>query len=365
MLKVRAKLPHSPTSLRVSSWCVVLLLIGTVTLPGQTFTDPIHQFVDFNCVDCHNPVDKEGGLNLEEVRLDPSVPDSFARWVLMFDRVATREMPPKKSTPPPADELRAFLAALGEKLTVSESARYREQGRAVQRRLNRYEYENALRDLLQVPWVRLKERLPPDGEAHRFNKIGSALDVSHVQMARYLGAADYALRQAMSEELASLPTSTQRYYARDEPSLVRSFWPRQGSTLTDRHAFPVLDGRAQPDVRAGRAPVTSPETREREAVGKVASTFSDAGGYRWSHFRAPVGGRYKLRFKGYAVWLSGGGVSRWFFNGTGEEKAPVYWLPLWHRPNLDEVWPGRRHEPIGVFGESGGQGRFLGAFDFG
>ena len=33
MLKVRAKLPHSPTSLRVSWWCVVLLLIGTVLNP--------------------------------------------------------------------------------------------------------------------------------------------------------------------------------------------------------------------------------------------------------------------------------------------------------------------------------------------
>ena len=35
--------------------------------------------------------------------------------------------------------------------------------------------------------------LPEDGEAHRFNKVGDALDVSHVQMARYLAAAEYAL----------------------------------------------------------------------------------------------------------------------------------------------------------------------------
>ena len=68
---------------------------------------------------------------------------------------------------------------------------------------------------------------------------------------------------------------------------------------------------------------SSPETREREAVGKVSSIFSDAGGYSWSQFRAPVAGRYRLRFKGYTIWVSGGGIGRWFYEGFGEEKAPL------------------------------------------
>ena len=50
-------------------------------------------------------------------------------------------------------------------------------------------------DLLHAPWLQVRDSLPEDGESHRFNKIGDALDVSHVQMARYLGAADYALRR--------------------------------------------------------------------------------------------------------------------------------------------------------------------------
>jgi hypothetical protein len=39
-------------------------------------------------------------------------------------------------------------------------------------------------------------------------------------------------------------------------------------------------------------------------------------------------------------------------------------LPLWHRPNLDEVWTGRRNEPIGVYASSTGQNRPIGEFDF-
>ena len=138
----------------------------------------------------------------------------------------------------------------------------------------------------------------------------------------------------------------------------------QNGTLPDRLSFPVLDSHAQPDVRAGRAPATSPETREREAVGRVSSIFSDAGGYSWNGWRAPVAARYKLRIAGYTIWVAGGGVARWFYEGQGAEKAPVYHTLLWHRPNLDEVYPGRRNEPIGVYAEGGGQTRPIGAVDF-
>lgn len=168
----------------------------------------------------------------------------------------------------------------------------------------------------------------------------------------------------MSSQLEHPEATTNRYYARDDFGLTGNFRPRENGTLPDRLSFPVLDSHAQPVVRAGRAPLTSPETREREAVGKVSSIFSDAGGYSWSQFRAPVAGQYRLRFKGYTIWVSGGGIGRWFYEGFGDEKAPYLYLPVWHRPNLDEVWPGRRNEPIGVYASSAGQNRPIGAFDF-
>ena len=114
-----------------------------------------------------------------------------------------------------------------------------------------------------------------------------------------------------------------------------------------------------PDAR----PTRSPETREREAVGKVSSIFSDAGQYGWG-FNAPAAGRYRIRLKGYSVWVSGGGIGRWFYEGQGAEKAPVYWLPVWHRPNADEIWPGRNNEPIGIYAQSAGQTRPVGVMDF-
>src|SRR4029078_2653571 len=88
--------------------------------------------------------------------------------------------------------------------------------RAIRRRLNRYEYENALRDLLGVPWAQVASRLPEDGEAYHFNKSGEALDVSYVQIARFMDSADHVMRLAMAAHLERPAKATRKLYARDE-----------------------------------------------------------------------------------------------------------------------------------------------------
>ena len=324
---------------------------------------PDEAFVGDHCTSCHNDASKKGRLDLTGLAFDPNDPANLAVWIKVHDRVKAGEMPPRSRARPDADRQKAFVEGLAQSIVAAERAALAGEGRAILRRLNRHEYENALRDLLGVPWAQVANRLPEDGEAYRFNKSGEALDVSYLQMARFMDSADYAMRLAMATGLERPAKTTRKLYARDEPSL-RNWWPRENGTLPDRLSFPVLDSHAQPDVRAGRAPATSPETREREAVGKVSSIFSDAGGYSWSGWRAPVAARYKLRIAGYTIWVAGGGVARWFYEGQGAEKAPVYHTLLWHRPNLDEVYPGRRNEPIGVYAQGGGQTRPVGAVDF-
>jgi len=320
------------------------------------------EFFDHFCGECHYE-DQSGGLDLSVLTFDPGNRDNFATWARVFDRVTAGEMPPKKrikDRPTPAD-VATFTQAVSTSLTTFERDATARDGRAMQRRLNRYEYENALRDLLNVPWAQVKDKLPADGEAYRFNKSGEALDVSFVQMERYLTAADYAMRQAMSAAFERPQQSVRKIFARD--AIGARYQPRENGTLPDRLMFPVLDSHAQPEVRALRAPNSSPATREREAVGKVSSIFSDAGQYGWG-FNAPVAGRYRIRLKGYSIWVSGGGIGRWFYQGQGAEKAPVYWLPVWHRPNADEIWRGRNNEPIGIYAQSSGQTRPIGAMDF-
>ena len=182
-------------------------------IPGRTFLEQ-------HCFECHDADSKKGDLDLTSFKFSLNDPKAFSEWVKVYDRVSTGEMPPKKKARPAAEELQAFTNAMASALIKADEARIAQEGRATRRRLNRYEYENAIRDLLHAPWLQVRDSLPEDGEAHRFNKVGDALQVSHVQMARYLQAADYSLREAMATQATRPETKTTRYYARDQRSFT-------------------------------------------------------------------------------------------------------------------------------------------------
>lgn len=105
-------------------------------------------------------------------------------------------MPPEKKARPGAGEKAAVLDHLHAALVKSDAARQSEDGRVPLRRLNRTEYEYTLRDLLSLPRLEVRAMLPADGADHGFDNVSSALDLSYVQMRRYLDAADVALGEA-------------------------------------------------------------------------------------------------------------------------------------------------------------------------
>ena len=68
------------------------------------------------------------------------------------------------------------------------------------RRLTRAEYENTVRDLFDLPGIALQGDLPADGSAHGFDNNADALDISHVNLAKYVEAADHALDMAIATQ---------------------------------------------------------------------------------------------------------------------------------------------------------------------
>jgi Protein of unknown function (DUF1587)/Planctomycete cytochrome C len=236
-------------------WCLAESAPGADELsmnPSDKLPAQSRSFIDGRCVNCHDGESKKGGLNLDAFAFEPDDPRNFATWVKVLDRVNAGEMPPRKSPQPDPKDVRVFSESLTSSLKAADRERVARDGRASRRRLNRHEYENVLRDMLSAPWLEVKEMLPEDGVAHRFNKVGDALDVSHVQMARYLLAADYALRQAMATQVDRLPTKTVRYYTRDQPSFTGKFKYSVFNTSPERATFPTLGSTAQPDVRSGK-----------------------------------------------------------------------------------------------------------------
>src|SRR5262245_39323150 len=123
------------------------------------------KFLDHYCAECHDTDTKKGGLDLTTLPFEPGNSTNFTRWVLVHDRVSNGEMPPKKKPRPNPADTDDFVKSLASSLTSAEKTREQKEGRATQRRLNRYEYENALRDLLHAPWLQVRNSLPEDGEA--------------------------------------------------------------------------------------------------------------------------------------------------------------------------------------------------------
>ncbi len=163
------------------------------------------------CGKCHAPPDPKGGLDLAGLlEAPPADPEALARWVKVHDRIESGEMPPKKSarpSPAQAAEARRWLRG---KIVEAERVNSAGEGRTRLRRLTRVEYENTVRDLLDLPGLKFQELLPADGSAHGFDTNSDALDISHVNLASYVEAADLALGAAIVTRPDAPPVTRQR-----------------------------------------------------------------------------------------------------------------------------------------------------------
>ncbi|MDQ6700412.1 MAG: DUF1587 domain-containing protein, partial [Acidobacteriota bacterium] len=137
-------------------------------------------FLDKNCTACHQGAKAPAGLDVRALSFDLNDPHAYGWWVRIHDAVEKGVMPPGGKGALKEAERGDFLKAVSGPMIAHERQQAAQQGRSVLRRLNRYEYENTLRDVLSAPWLQLRDSLPEDGIVNRFNKVGQGLDVSHV-----------------------------------------------------------------------------------------------------------------------------------------------------------------------------------------
>ncbi len=174
----------------------LLLVLGVMVAQGRA--ELPQAFFEKHCNECHDADTHKGSLDLTSLKPDFADADTFARWVKVHDRIESGEMPPKKSERPPADAVKAATGQLHDMLVAAERQRLDGLNQTQLRRLTRGEYENTVRDLLSLPGISLQSGLPADGMAQGFDKNAEALDMSHVNLARYMEAADRALDMAIA-----------------------------------------------------------------------------------------------------------------------------------------------------------------------
>lgn len=316
----------------------VLMFLGLVVSMPATASPAFQPFLTRHCVACHDADTRKGGLDLTAALPGLETAAGVDRWVGIHDRVASGEMPPpKKKSRPTAGEARGFTNALAKALTITERQRIAKDGRATQRRMNRHEYEQTVRDLLFLPALEVKGFLPEDGVVHGFNKVSAGLDVSHVHLGRYLSAAEFAVRSAMAPQVEAPKRTVQRFHAWDQGEFF-GLIPLEGPK--ERRTFPLVGLQLMTNVMVTRKRDAEPDAdrRQREAMGVVVSTYEPTE-IRFGGFRAPMTGKYRLRASGYSFWMG---------------------------LKFTNVSKGRRSEPVTLYADSDPRIlRRLGSFDFG
>ena len=156
--------------------------------------EPIGRFIDLYCASCHNREDRTAGLDLEALSTEDVRRDSKA-WEKVVRRLVARQMPPPGEMSPGVRTHDAFVSLLVGSLDRS-AAEHPDPGRTdTFRRLNRTEYQNAIRDLLAVD-IDASTLLPADESSHGFDNV-TVGDLSPTLMDRYITAAQKISRLAV------------------------------------------------------------------------------------------------------------------------------------------------------------------------
>ena len=204
------------------------------------------------CVTCHTERSQAGGLVLEG--RDPAGASADAEiWEQVARQLRSGVMPPPGAQRPLAAEAAAFVSALEAELDRA-SAAAPDPGRPPIHRLNRTEYANAVRDLLDLEFD-TSELLPADPSLGGFDNVAGVLSVSPVLLDRYLTAAERISRLAVGDPAIGPAFASRTYdvgkqvFQDDRMSEDLPFGSRGG--LAVRHRFP-LDGEYVFTVRLRR-----------------------------------------------------------------------------------------------------------------
>ena len=147
---------------------------------------PDQALVQKYCSTCHNDRAKTGGISFEGIAVAEAGQHSEI-WEKALVKLRGGMMPPQGMPRPDEATMNAFIVAL-ENTLDAQARRSPDPGFKPVHRLNRTEYGNVIRDLLDIE-VDVTDLLPADDESHGFDNIAGVLRVSPSLLEQYLGAA--------------------------------------------------------------------------------------------------------------------------------------------------------------------------------
>ena len=212
--------------------------------------DDARAILDRYCVGCHSDRLRTAGLTLQAVDLaSPAAHAETLEKAIVKLRLGS--MPPA-GRPRPAPAVYSALAGWLETELDREAAAHPNPGRTESlHRLNRTEYANAIRDLLDLEGLNFATLLPSDDRSYGFDNVAGALGMTPTHLERYLDAARQISRIAVGD--TSLPPSGETFILPPDLSqddrfeqlpfgtrggtLARSYFPADGDYIIRFQAF--------------------------------------------------------------------------------------------------------------------------------
>ncbi len=194
-----------------TTMCLALLL----TFSGDAHAELPTQFLSTYCIDCHGPDTQKSDRRFDG--LGGSITDlrQLELWQEVVDQLNLGEMPPPKTKQPGAEEMAKTIASIAEGIAAAHAELASSGRHTVMRRLNRFEYQQTIGDLLSLnvqAWNPAAD-FPPDVKVQGFDNNGRELVTSGILLDHYLGAAEEAVTRAT--QFGPQPESKQ--YAQQTP----------------------------------------------------------------------------------------------------------------------------------------------------
>ena len=247
--------------------------------PNQSFRGDVLPVLKRRCFACHGPKKQSGDLRIDTLDADLVDGSDAESWHDILNKLNLGEMPPEDEPSLNDAERRAMVDWLSTELRRAEEVKRASGGRAVLRRLTRYEYANTMRDLLGVD-LDYASNLPPESSSKDgFQNNGATLGISPLQLELYLETARKGLRQAIvtgpkpevfthravkSEKVRRVKGDVSSRLQIGDRFLVRmNEFPREGQVrIRGRASAVTSDGAPNPRMRITmglRADVKAPE----------------------------------------------------------------------------------------------------------
>jgi len=156
------------------------------------------------CVVCHNEQLETAGLRLDTVDL-ANIGAQAEVLEKVIRKLRTGTMPPVGIPSPSPEERHAMVAWLESSLDKVAAANPNPGRTETLRRLNRTEYQNAIRDLLKLD-IDANSLLPPDESGYGFDNVNVG-DLTPLLLDRYLSAAQKISRLAIGGVQASIQSN--------------------------------------------------------------------------------------------------------------------------------------------------------------